>query len=190
MTLRLFAALPLPDDIRARLATLQRDVPGAAWKPPESFHLTLRFFGEINEAVARDLDDELGAIEEAPFELALRGAGSFGGHEPRALWVGVETGPALARLASRCERAARRAGLDPETRTFRPHVTLAHARGLTPETAAMFLERIGGFQTATFWADHFLMYSSWPTRTGSHYVEEAVYPLTLSGGRDKTEEKT
>lgn len=178
MTLRLFAAFPIPDEIRLRLATLQRDVPGAAWRPPEALHLTLRFFGEIDEALARDLDQELGQIVEAPFELRLKDAGSFGGLEPRALWVGVDAPPVLARLAEKCERAARRAGLAPEKRNFTPHVTLAYSRGLTPESAALFLERLGGFQTEPFWMDHFLMLSSWPGKTGSRYVEEAVYPLT------------
>jgi RNA 2',3'-cyclic 3'-phosphodiesterase len=190
MTLRLFAALPVPDDIAARLEALQRDVPGAAWRPLETLHITLRFFGEIDEATARDLDDELGLIEVAPFELRLKGAGSFGGHEPRALWVGVESPPPLARLAERCERAARRTGLPPEKRSFTPHVTLAYSRGLTPENAALFLERIGGFQSEPFWADHFLMFSSWPTKTGSRYVEEAVYPLTGRPEGDKSGKKT
>jgi 2'-5' RNA ligase len=190
MTLRLFLALPLPDEIGARLVTLQRDVPGAAWRPPETFHITLRFLGEMDEALARDLDGELGLIAAPPFQLRLKGAGSFGGHDPRALWVGVEAPPVLQRLAEKCERAARRVGLTPEKRGFTPHVTLAYSRGLTPESAAMFLERIGGFATEPFWADHFVMFSSWPTKSGSRYVEEAVYPLTGAPTGDDLAEKT
>lgn len=177
MTLRLFAAIPVPDAVCERLATLQRDIPGAAWRPREAFHLTLRFFGQIDEALARDLDHELAEIIRPPFEMRLCGAGSFGKSEPTALWVGSDC-PALAPLADACERAARRAGLPPESRKFVPHVTLAYSRGLTEFDAALFNQRYAEFRTEPFWVDQFAMYSSWPTKTASQYVEEATYPLT------------
>lgn len=180
MTLRLFAAIPVPEEIADRLMSLEVDVPGASWRLPEQYHLTLRFFGEIDEALARDLDQELGEIVEAPFEIRLSGAGSFGGKEPNAIWAGVAPSPALTRLASACERAARDTGLAPESRKFTPHITLAYCHGTTDHDVADFLQFAGGFQTEPFWINHFVMYSSRATRAGSRYVEEAVYPLTGS----------
>jgi 2'-5' RNA ligase len=182
MTLRLFVAIPVPEEIGLRLVPLQRNLNGASWRPPENFHLTLRFFGEIDEANARDLDHELGLIAAAPFEMRLKGAGSFGGREPSAVWAGVDAPPALARLAAACEKAARRAGLPPEGRAFRPHVTLAYLHGTTDVDVAAYQQRLGAFETDLFWADHFAMYSSWSTKHGSRYVEEAVYPLTGAAG--------
>lgn len=181
MALRLFAAIAIPDPVADRLVTLQRDIPGAAWRPREAFHLTLRFFGQIDEALARDLDDELAQIAQAPFEMRLSGAGSFGKSEPTALWVGSDC-PALAPLAAACEKAARRAGLPPEPRKFVPHVTLAYSRGLTEFDAATFNQRYAEFRTELFWVEQFVLFSSWPTRTTSQYVEEATYPLTGRGG--------
>jgi 2'-5' RNA ligase len=178
MSLRLFAAIPLPEDITDRLSDLQGEVHGASWREADQFHLTLRFFGEIDETLARDIDHELGLIVEAPFEIRLAGTGSFGGREPSALWAGVEAPPALAHLAAACEKAARRAGLDPVSRKFTPHVTLAYCRGTTDRDAAQFQEEAGAFRTGPFWVDHFCMYSSHQTRSGSRYVERAVYPLT------------
>lgn len=178
MSLRLFAAIPIPEDIGGRLMSLETEVPGASWRLPEQYHLTLRFFGEIDEAMARDLDGELGLVVAAPFEIRLAGAGSFGGREPTALWAGVDAPPDLARLAAQCERAARRAGLDPEGRKYRPHVTLAYCHGTSDYEAAMFQQDAAGFRTDTFWVDHFVMYSSRATKAGSAYREEAVYPLT------------
>lgn len=177
MSLRLFLAIPLSSEIAEQLSPLQKALPGASWRPQETFHLTLRFFGEIDEALARDLDGELGLIEEAPFEMRLKAAGSFGGREPSAVWIGVEAPPALARLASASEKAARRAGLAPERRSFIPHITLAYLHGTTDIEAARFQERLGGFSTEPFWIDHFVMFSSHPTKQGSRYREEAVYPL-------------
>lgn len=177
MTLRLFAAFSIPAEIAERLTSIQRDVVGASWRPAENFHLTLRFFGEIDEALARDLDHEMGRIVEAPFEVRLKGVGSFGGSEPSALWAGVDAPPALERIAAACERAARDVGIAPDKRSFRPHVTLAYCHGTTDHDAAAYLERFGEFVTETFWLDHFVLYSSWRTKRASRYEEEAVYPL-------------
>src|SRR5690606_25038077 len=112
MSLRLFAALHLPDDVAERLMALMKGVPGAKWRPRENLHLTLRFFGEVTEPTADDIDAALGEVAEAntPFELQLKGAGAFGGAEPHALWIGAAENAALMKLAADCERAARRAG--------------------------------------------------------------------------------
>lgn len=178
MSLRLFAALPLPEEIRARLRPLQRGVSGAAWRPPENFHLTLRFFGEVTEDLAEELDDELARVRVAPFALTLQGAGWFGGARPNALWVGVAASPPLTTLAGQCERAARRTGLPPEGRKFAPHVTLAYCHGATAQDAARFAERLGRFQTPAIAVDRFHLYSSWMGKGPSRYCVEAEYPLT------------
>lgn len=177
MTMRLFAAIAAPEEIAERLSPLQRGVPGARWRPPENFHVTLRFFGEIDEAVARDLDDELAQIEITGFALTLSGAGWFGGERPHALWIGVEENEALNTLASRCERAARRAGLPAEKRNFAPHVTLAYLNSTGHEAAARFAQRLALFKAPPFWVDRFGLYSSWTGKGPSQYVLEAEYPL-------------
>jgi RNA 2',3'-cyclic 3'-phosphodiesterase len=179
MSLRLFAALALPDEVCDRLVTLQRDVPGAAWRPREALHLTLCFFGTVDEALARDLDSELGQISAPAFQMRLAGAGSFGRSEPTALWAGAEA-EALGRLAAACTRAAERARVKIERRVFVPHVTLAYSRGLTVHDAALFQQRYAEFRTEPFWVEEFLLVSSWPTKTTSRYVEEAAYPLARS----------
>ena len=175
---RLFTGIEIPAEQREEIARLKLPLPGGSrWTDPDDLHLTLRFVGEVDESVARDIDNELGRIVEAPFEMALAGAGSFGGKEPNALWAGVNAPPDLARLAASCESAVRRAGLPAEGRKYKPHVTLAYCHGTTDVEVARFLEATGDFRTETFWVDHFCMYSSRGTRSGSVYVEEAVYPL-------------
>ncbi len=178
MSLRLFAAIPVPEDIRARLRAVQRGVSGAAWRPPENFHVTLRFFGEVTEDVAASLDDELARVRSGPFDLAVRGAGWFGAARPSALWVGVDLSDALATLAGHCERAARRVGLPADGRKFTPHVTLAYCHGTGVDDAARFAQRLARFEAEPFVVDRFHLYSSWMGKGPSRYVAEAEYPLT------------
>src|SRR6185295_3052755 len=128
MSLRLFAALDLPDEIAERLMPLMKGVGGAKWRPRENLHLTLRFFGEVAEPIADEIDAELAQVAEATarFDLQLKGAGTFGGAQPHALWIGVGESAPLKKLAADCERAARRVGLKPEAHKFAAHVTVAY----------------------------------------------------------------
>jgi RNA 2',3'-cyclic 3'-phosphodiesterase len=178
MSLRLFAALALPDDIAALVLAQQRGVPGAHWRPRENLHLTLRFFGELSEPVAHDLDAELASFSAAPFELRLKGAGSFGGADPRTLWIGARASPALDHLAAACERAARRLRLKPEPRKFAPHVTLASLRGAALDRVQAFEARLALFESPPFRVESFGLYSSFVRKSApSHYRLEAEYPL-------------
>ena len=171
MTLRLFAALSLPEEVLDRLDMLQRDLPGAAWRERENLHLTLAYFGDVHESAARELDTELASLAHAPFELALQGAGYFGRREPTALWVGVAANPALERLASNIARVARSLGVDIESRTFKPHVTLAYCKGARLQDAATFQHGLAEFRTEPFWVDQFELYSSRRTKAQNRYVE-------------------
>lgn len=176
--IRLFAALEVPEDIGQGLARRQQGLAGARWRPLEALHVTLRFFGEVREDVARDLDAELGAVSGDPLDLTLEGVGAFGeGEEIHAVWAGVAENPALRQLAARCESAARRAGLKADTRTYKPHVTLAYLRRPDPDRVAAWIQGHNLLKSPPFRLDRFGLYSSHQTSEGSRYRLEAEYPL-------------
>ena len=177
--IRLFAALSIPSDFSPGLQARQVGIEGARWRPAEAFHVTLRFFGEVREDIARDLDSELLGLKAAPFEISLAGAGSFDdGDDINAVWAGVADSVPLRRLAAACEGAARRAGLKPETRTYRPHVTLAYLRRPDPTQVAAWIQGNNLLQSPPIAIDRFGLYSSVQTKSGSHYRLEAEYPLS------------
>jgi len=94
-------------------------------------HLTLRFLGEVDEAVLPTLQAALD--REAPpvdADLTLARGGTFGGAaRTRVAWLGVEGDlDALRALAARVERAVGAAGLPEEDRPLRVHLTLARVR--------------------------------------------------------------
>ena len=176
--IRLFAALPVPPEIGQGLVRRQLGVAGARWRPLEALHITLRFFGDVREDMAADLDAELAAISGAPLDLVLQGAGAFGeGEDIHAIWAGVRDNPALRTLAGRCESAARRAGLKGEARAYRPHVTLAYLRRPDPVSVAAWIQDNNLLQSPPFRAERFGLYSSTLGREGSVYRLEAHYPL-------------
>jgi 2'-5' RNA ligase len=176
--IRLFAAIAIPDEIGHALVRRQQGIPGARWRPTEAFHVTLRFFGEIAESRADDLDAELSTITIEPLTLALEGVGSFqDGDDIDAVWAGVAESEPLKRLAARCESAARRAGLAPNRRAWRPHLTLAYLRRPDPARVAAWIQGHNLLKSPPFRPASFGLYSSWLGGEGSRYRLEREYPL-------------
>lgn len=182
---RLFTGIELPDEIRRTLSRVQMPLPGTRWIEPENYHITLRFAGDIDNHVAGEFAGFLGQIDGHAFDLRLAGIGQFGGHDTRSLWVGLEPSSELDALARAHERAARNAGLEPEKRSFKPHVTLARVRNGDVVRIARFLERFGAFRSEPFTVRRFVLFSSRPKQGGGPYVVEAGYSLhDWSGGYD------
>ncbi|MGA9691953.1 MAG: RNA 2',3'-cyclic phosphodiesterase, partial [Pseudonocardiaceae bacterium] len=131
--MRLFVALTPPGEVvealRAYTQGLRESAPELRWTPPEHWHVTLAFLGEVSDDVVDELTRRLSraAARHPPLALALGGGGRFG-HQ--VLWTGVRGDrDGLRRLADSTRAAARRTGLVVEHRTYRPHVTLARADG-------------------------------------------------------------
>lgn len=176
--IRLFAAIAIPTQIGEGLVRRQQGLPGARWRPTEAFHITLRFFGEISERQADDLDAELAAVSGSALTLKLEGVGAFDdGGIPHAVWAGVPEDPALKRLAARCETAARRAGLPPDRRAWRPHVTLAYLRAAEPPRVAAWIQGHNLLKSPPFRVSSFGLYSSRLSSEGAAYRLERSYPL-------------
>src|SRR5215471_7219188 len=132
--IRTFVALDLPEAHRetlaAHLAECARVAPAYHWVEPDALHLTLRFIGHQEPAVLDVVRRGLAAIRARPFRLALTGRGTFGPRaSPRVVWLGAGEGlDRCTDLAAISDGACQAAGLEPDARGFRAHVTLARAR--------------------------------------------------------------
>lgn len=135
--MRLFAALMLSPEatqwLRARQQSAAAIAPGLRWSPPEQWHLTLAFFGEVEPRHVDELSVRLAraAARRPVLGLGLADPGTFGSsRRARVVWQGVGGDVAEVRtLAASCRAAGRRVGLRAEGLAaharFRPHVTLA-----------------------------------------------------------------
>ncbi len=175
---RLFTGLEIPPDVVQALALLRGGLPGARWVDPENYHLTLRFIGDVDDAIAREIMFMLGRVKRGgPFELHMEGLRSFGGRKPRAVIASVASSQPLLEVQAEHERLMQRIGLEPEGRKFTPHVTLARLRESSSRDVADYLALRGLFRTASFRVERFVLYSSRASVGGGPYVVEAEYPL-------------
>ena len=72
---RLFTGLEIPRHVADSLSMMRGGLPGARWIDPENYHLTLRFIGDIDDALARDIAGLLGPRAAPAVRAAARRAG-------------------------------------------------------------------------------------------------------------------
>ncbi len=179
---RLFVAVPVPDEVRAALAshlmhaTGDRPLPG---KPvaPANWHFTMRFLGPTDEVACERL---LAALVEAelgePFSISLGGLGAF----PRlvratVLWLAIDDGTEhMANLAALAEEASQQAGFAPEERPFHPHLTLSRIR--PHQDVQSLIERVPPLRMSLP-VDRLVVYQSHLGRGGARYEELESLPL-------------
>ena len=183
---RLFVAIDLPPEVKERLAAMRGGLPGARWVDGDQLHLTLRFIGEVDGGVLRDIRAGLEAVHGLPFSLALQGVGHFPPRgQPRVVWVGVEKSAPLIQLHGRVESALAAVEIERDRRKFSPHITLARLNGTPGSRVGRYLEEFGLFRTDPFAVDEFVLYSSTLTRHGAIHTPEATYPLTAGSQPDE-----
>ena len=127
--MRLFAAILIPQEVAADLdaavAPYRDDV--LRWTMLASWHLTLAFYGQVDDARVPDLKSRLtrAAKRHPALSLTLKGAGQF---NRRALWIGCEGDlMPLRALARSAAAAGQRVGASAGESRFRAHLTLARA---------------------------------------------------------------
>ena len=171
---------------RTLVEKLRASSPRASWTKPESWHLTLRFLGEISDADAASFADALeerrvGAVPAA--ELRSAGPVAFPSRgRPRVLGIGLSTPASLESLWDAAGEAARRIGLAPEHRSFRPHLTLARVRNPWPRSAVdVFWAEVEGWSSPPWRFSSCVLFSSRLDPTGAVHTPVRTWELTPAG---------
>jgi 2'-5' RNA ligase len=134
LKVRAFFGLPLPEEHRTKLQRYIDEckplAPQFRWTLDEKLHITVRFLGHLEQAVAEGISDRVQDMEPHGFELKLGELGTFRrGRLASVVWIGLSSGePECVALASAIEAECVAAGLKPETRRFHAHLTLSRAR--------------------------------------------------------------
>ena len=174
---RLFTALEIPRDAALSLSLLRGGLPGARWIDTENYHLTLRFFGDVEGHVADEIANALDRVRRPSFSLTLSGVGAFGSKKPHSIYAAASGSPDLFALQAEIERICQRLGLPADPRKFVPHVTIARLRNSSPLDVAGYLSARGNFSTIPFKVGRFVLMSSRDSVGGGPYVVEETWPL-------------
>ena len=174
---RLFVAIDLSEEAKAAIRALRAPLPGAKWVAVDQLHVTLRFIGEADEVLFNKIRDTLAGISVPKFSLILRGVGYFPPkRDPRVLWVGIERNENLLVLRNLVENALFACGIEPEGRSFSPHITIARLKEVSTVVISPFLQKNALFATPSFPVEEFVLYSSTLAPQGATHRQEALYP--------------
>jgi RNA 2',3'-cyclic 3'-phosphodiesterase len=131
---RLFVALELPASVRAALATFGQAAAGRddglRAVGEDALHVTLAFLGHRDEADVALAAAAVRSLDAVAPRLALGDALWLAPRRPHVLTVALDDldGTLAAGRARVVERLAAALDWEPESRRFRPHVTVARVR--------------------------------------------------------------
>ena len=192
--MRLFVAIDLSDAQRSEAertaSVLQRRLDAVKasravrWASSPQIHLTLRFIGEVDDALgARVVDALAPPLPVSAFSLSLGRPGVFPGPgRPRVIWIGLAEGSdGAAASHDAVEARLQTLGLEPEVRPFRAHVTLGRVREIRPPQATALREAMDRLRIdpAPATVTHATLYRSHLSPKGARY--EPLLRTMLAG---------
>ncbi|MFH1785738.1 MAG: RNA 2',3'-cyclic phosphodiesterase [Candidatus Micrarchaeota archaeon] len=172
--MRLFVAIPVPEDIRKKVALFGNDIAqdGVMNVKPENMHLTLKFIGENEQA--EQIKKILEKIEYNKFECKVSGVGVFPNESYiKVVWTGIESGHRIEKLADLVKDALINYGSN--DRKFSAHLTIARVKKKID--LKEFLIKNEQTEFGTFTAEKFELIQSILSPEGPKYITLASFKL-------------
>jgi 2'-5' RNA ligase len=187
---RCFLAVPLAEPglsaAQALQVGLRERIDGVRWARPETLHLTVHFFGVIEEQRAAAALDAVQPVVDRTehFHVVLDRLGAFPPRgTPRVLWLGhARDNAPLTTLALECGQALAATGFEVEHRAYHAHCTLGRPR-LSWSDAARAAWDTSVTEAANqteirFTARRLVLFESKPAQGGAVYMERASLAFT------------
>lgn len=171
--MRVFLALEISPSVKEYLQGIIKimasRITGVRWVKSEGQHITLKFFGELDEAMVENIRTRLLSIEDKfePFETTIKGIDAFPNkRRARVIVVTLEKGVDIAKaIFNDIEVALLPLGFEGEKRDYTPHITLGRKKEQSP-----ILERdIPDLNGMGFIVDRLVMFRSTLTPQGAIY---------------------
>ena len=192
-TLRLFLAGVLPAELQAdvfhAISAARRAATQARWVRPGQLHLTVAFFGETEDGDVPPLREALGEVAKRHHGLRfeLRGAGCFGRpHQPEVLFAELQGDvEGLRALVADVQKATAALCPPPKEKrghAFRPHLTLARAKGRHGDAAlSRCLRALKELPFGAFSLERLVLFHSELTSGGPVHTPLADFALAAGG---------
>ncbi|MCA9265411.1 MAG: RNA 2',3'-cyclic phosphodiesterase [Planctomycetales bacterium] len=191
MPTRTFLAVDCAEFLEATVSQLIRRLdapsgsdpgPAVKWVRPENLHLTLKFFGDIDDedivAISRAVPKAL--VDRDPFPVRLAGVGAFPDvQRARTLWIGFQSGSEeLIALQEAIDEQLADIGFRPERRRFHPHLTIGRLRdGRNRDALVRRIEQEQDFSAEPFFVEELVLVASHLKPKGPTYTVLSSFEL-------------
>lgn len=183
---RAFIAIELPEAQKEALGELSTLLAGRTsgykWVKPAVMHLTLRFLGYLGPAKFGDIAEAVnrGIKAEGPFGLIPSGVGAFPDERrARVIWAGLggETGKLYA-LVSMLDARLEKLGIQPDTRPFKAHLTLARMDKECRGSGLKIDSALRSWAAPEWTASEIVLFESVLSINGARHIERARGKIT------------
>jgi RNA 2',3'-cyclic 3'-phosphodiesterase len=139
--MRLFIALE-SKELESYFRELQKKIPGGASLAfTNSFHLTLKFLGEVEEKDLGRIKEALSSVEFREIDSKLSNMGVFPSEKYlRVVWIGLSGAEEIIRLQESIEKSLSK--MFRKEKDFTPHITLARVKLVYPEKKESFVSKL------------------------------------------------
>lgn len=183
--MRLFIAIPVSQAVEGKSGQILAGISHCSqvkWVSKAQLHITLRFIGDMDEALVPKLESLLRnvAVSVAPFEMGLGSLGAFPSlNRPKVLFIPVNLGEDnLRQLEKRISSGLEEIGVKLEEKEFHPHLTLGRVReGKDAHPAVAELQGLCPAQWEPWKVTRFILFNSKLASTGPVYTKISEFLL-------------
>jgi len=157
-------------EIQEYLSDIKSDI---KWEPREKFHITLKFLGDVEENILKNITEELRyeLNNFGNFPIEYRSLGVFPNLKlPKVLWIGAsDKEKKVFGLNKTIEANVKNYNFDDESKRFHPHITLGRVKGIRGVKEVIEMMQQHGHEGIIDSASEICIMKSTLTREGSFY---------------------
>lgn len=178
--MRSFIAVDIPNEIKKKLISLEKEIPSFEGKftSPENLHLTLKFLGEIDKNTLKKVEENLSKVKFKKFSAEIDSLGIFNNSKSKRLPRKIILWASLTNCDGLQEKIdSVLSDVFAEERRFMGHITIARIKRLDNEE--MFLKTIRSIKPKEmkFEVSSFVLKKSVLSQNGPSYENIKTYLL-------------
>ncbi len=170
--MRLFLAILFEDPYFISLQQ-QIDRKSAVFTFPHSFHITLKFLGDVDDV--DDVKEQMKRISFSPFSVSLSEIGAFPSlQRVNVIWVGINDQGETSALQKKIDDLLK--DKFPDNHPFHPHITLARVKFVKEKEKLQQNIKTISVEKKRFDVHEFILFESILTPQGPVYTVVERYP--------------
>ncbi|MCD6367948.1 MAG: RNA 2',3'-cyclic phosphodiesterase [Candidatus Aenigmarchaeota archaeon] len=171
--MRTFVAIPIPEEIKRKIADIQKsfDLTGIKLVEPQNFHLTVKFFGDLNEEELERAENILRNIRSESFDIRIGGINVFPSKSYiRTIWIDVtKNRDKLIAFLKYVRSHFEGLGKDDKSEII-PHLTIGRVKWIENKQELLKrIEKLENVEIGEMKVDKLVLYKSTLTRNGPIY---------------------
>lgn len=181
---RAFLAIDIDDDLKPKINKVVREFKqtdaNIKYVELNNFHLTLKFFGDIDTNGLELLEDTIEKVvsEFKPFKINIKGCGAFPNNDHiKVIWVGIDEDAIIKELHDKLDNELHRLGFDKDKK-FSTHLTIGRMKsGKNKSKVKTIIEESGDIEIGEMEVNKISLKKSTLTPSGPIYEDLRVFEL-------------